>query len=141
MSAWKGIQDYGKFVWEGSKQIPGQLARNAMGDWTKNVAPNYERDMRSPETYIGWGVGKPRGISVKPEPRRSVTSTSNAGQKKRLADAARTSKVQRERGVSARRNAADISMNNPPTVTDSGGHRINPKTGKRMHSFGTERNK
>lgn len=141
MSAWKGIQDYGKFVWEGSKQIPGQLARNAIGDWTKNVAPGYERDMRSPETYIGWGVGKPRGISVKPEPRRSVTSTSNAGQKKRLADAARTSKVQRERGVSARRNAADVSMNNPPTVTDSGGHRINPKTGKRMHSFGTERNK
>lgn len=141
MSAWKGIQDYGKFVWEGSKQIPGQLARNVVGDWTKNVAPNYERDPGSPEIYVGWGVGKARGLSVTPEPRRSVTSTSNDGQKKRLADAARTSKVQRERGVSARRNAADISMNNPPTVTDSGGHRINPKTGKRMHSSGTERNK
>ena len=75
--------------------------------------------------------GEPPFKSVRPEPRRSVKSTSNAGQKKRLAAAAR----------SARRNAADVSMNNPPTVTDFGGHAINPKTGKRMHSFGTERDK
>ena len=72
---------------------------------------------------------------------RSTRSTSTAGQKKRLAAAARTGKVQSQRWVSAWRNAADISMNNPRTFTDSGGHRINPKTGKRMHSFGTERNK
>ena len=85
--------------------------------------------------------GEPPFKSVRPEPRRSVKSTSNAGQKKRLAAAARTGTVQRQRSVSARRNAADVSMNNPPTVTDFGGHAINPKTGKRMHSFGTERDK
>jgi len=73
-----------------------------------------------------------KDVSVTRE--RSTRSTSTAGQKARLAAAARTGKVQSQRGVSARRNAADISMNNPPVVTNSGGHRVNPKTGKVMHS-------
>ena len=62
----------------------------------------------------------------------STRSTSTRGQKARLAAAARTGKVQAQRGVSARRNAADISMNNPPVVTDASGHRVNPRTGKQF---------
>jgi hypothetical protein len=66
----------------------------------------------------------------------STRSTATRGQQARLAAAARTGKVQSQRGVSARRNAADISMNNPRMWKDEAGHLWNPKTGKQLpHSL------
>ena len=109
------------------------------GSWAEKAVGHVIRNVTGINTPALRRLGEPPVKSVVRE--RSTRSTSNAGEKKRLAAAARTGTVQRNRGVSARRNAADVSMNNPPTFTDSGGHRINPKTGKRMHSFGTERNK
>jgi len=69
--------------------------------------------------------------SLVKEPKRSVTSTATEGQKRRWGQQAALNKQAAQRGLSARRNAADISMNNPPVVTDSSGHRV--YNGKRVH--------
>ena len=61
----------------------------------------------------------------------STRSTSTPGQKRQWGQAAALNKQAAQRGLSARRNAADISMNNPPVVTDSSGHRV--YNNKRLH--------
>tara|TARA_B100000427_G_scaffold276753_1_gene245826 strand:- start:666 stop:1061 length:396 start_codon:yes stop_codon:yes gene_type:complete len=131
------MAEYGQGNYKRDKnnvQLTGSWAEKALGHVIRNVGGLNPR--------ISETTGRRGDPPVKSVIReRSTRSTSTAGQKARLAAAARTGKVQAQRGVSARRNAADISMNNPPVVTDSGGHRVSPKTGNRMHSFGTERNK
>ena len=70
--------------------------------------------------------------SLVKEPKRSVTSTATEGQKRHWGQQAALNKQAAQRGLSARRNAADISMNNPPVVTDASGHRV--YNGKRIHN-------
>ena len=75
--------------------------------------------------------GEPPFKSLVKEPKRSVTSTATPQQKRQWGQEAALNKQAAQRGLSARRNAADISMNNPPVVTDSSGHRV--YNGKRVH--------
>ena len=89
------------------------------------------RDRRE---FTGETVVRPDGSSYK---MRRTRRTSTPGQRQRLQEAADFNA--RYRGadfIYHNPNAADVSMNNPPAVTDAQGHRINPKTGKRMHSRG-----
>ena len=76
--------------------------------------------------------GEPPFKSLVKEPKRSVTSTATEGQKRHWGQQAALNKQAAQRGLSARRNAADISMNNPPVVTDASGHRV--YNGKRIHN-------
>ena len=111
----------------------------------------FEMDMLSDVYWAAKEVGKWAGKQVasnvvgptKPIPKRgeppfksltretSTRSTSTPGQKRQWGQAAALNKQAAQRGLSARRNAADISMNNPPVVTDSSGHRV--YNGKRVH--------
>ena len=75
-------------------------------------------------------------ITLTKEPKRSVTSTATPGQVRRWGQHAALNKQAAQRGLSARRNAADISMNNPRMWKDEAGHLWNPKTGKQLpHSL------
>ena len=62
----------------------------------------------------------------------STRSTSTPGQKRQWGQEAALNKQAAQRGLSARRNAADISMNNPRLWKDEAGHLWNPKTGKQL---------
>jgi hypothetical protein len=62
----------------------------------------------------------------------STRSTATPGQVRRWGQQAALNKQAAQRGLSARRNAADISMNNPRMWKDEFGHLWNPKTGKQL---------
>jgi len=118
----------GNLLWDLAKFGAKVVGRNLVGS---DKSPRLEGP-GSPEqllTPVERKRGEPPFKSLIRE--TSTRSTSTSGQKARLAAAARTGKVQAQRGVSARRNAADISMNNPPVVTDASGHRV--YNGRRVH--------
>tara|TARA_R110002020_G_scaffold238737_4_gene451267 strand:- start:17304 stop:17594 length:291 start_codon:yes stop_codon:yes gene_type:complete len=92
-------------------------------------ALGYPRWARAADVSTGGGQLPFQSLVKAPE--RSVTSTSTEGQKRRWGQRAALNKQAAQRGLSARRNAADISMNNPPVVTDASGHRV--YNGKRVH--------
>ena len=117
----------GNLLWDMAKGLGKQMVHNVWGATRENPGPASLEAMYTPVPQRK--RGEPPFKSLVRE--TSTRSTSTAGQKARLAAAARTGKVQAQRGVSARRNAADISMNNPPVVTDSSGHRV--YNNKRVH--------
>ena len=87
------------------------------------------RDRRE---FTGATGVRPDGSSYK---MRRTRRTSTPGQRERLRVAAYNNNANRGADwIVHNPNAADVSMNNPPVYTDFDGHRINPKTGKRMHS-------
>lgn len=119
----------GNLLWDMAKGLGKQMVHNVWGATRENPGPGSLEALYTPVPQRK--RGEPPFQSLVKAPERSVKSTSTEGQKRRWGQQAARNKQAAQRGLSARRNAADISMNNPPVVTDASGHRV--YNGKRVH--------